>query len=48
MSKQASEAIRAAKNAKSWGKFAAYMYAKKRGILPLYRLACQLESVKGF
>jgi hypothetical protein len=48
MSKQATEAIRAAKNVKSWGKFSTYLYAKKRGILPLYRLACQLEVVKEF
>lgn len=42
---QAQEAIRAAQNRHKWGNAAARDFAIKRGILPLYRLACQLQAV---
>lgn len=44
----AKDAIKAARGSKSWGRFAAWRFAEKRNILPLYRLACQLEALKGF
>jgi len=41
-------AIKAAKHRKSWGGYASRVYAMKRGVpLGLYRLACQLENMKG-
>ena len=48
MHTQAFHAIKAAKSRNIWGMFAARRYCEKRGIpLGLYRLACQLESIKG-
>ena len=43
MSTQAQQAIYAAKHRAQWGRDAATRYAMKRGVLALYRLACQLE-----
>jgi hypothetical protein len=41
-------AIRAAKHRKAWGRYASIRYAINKGVpLGLYRLACQLESMKG-
>lgn len=45
MSQVAQDAIRAAKNRKSWGAFMARAFCAKRKVpLALYRLACQLEA----
>jgi hypothetical protein len=44
MTLAAQHAIRAAKSRTLWGAWAARRYAIKRGVLPLYRLACQLEA----
>lgn len=47
MSQQALDAIRAARNVKSWGLFAARRYCEKRSVHPrLFQLARQLEAVK--
>jgi hypothetical protein len=44
---QAHHAVRAAKNVKSWGRFAARRYCERRGVpLGLYRLARQLEALR--
>ena len=44
MNEQAHHAVRAARNVKNWGRFAARRYCEKRGVHPtLYRLARQLE-----
>ena len=49
MSIEAHHAIRAAKNVKVWGLFAAKRYCEKRGIHPrLFQLARQLQAVEGF
>lgn len=41
-------AIRAAKNFKAWGRFAAWRYCEKRGVsFSLYRLARVLEAAEG-
>jgi hypothetical protein len=47
MTQTAIDAIKAAKNRKSWGLFGARRYCEKRGVpLGLYRLACQLEAAQ--
>lgn len=43
---QAYHAVRAARNVKNWGRYAARQYAMKRNVHPsLYRLARQLEAM---
>ena len=45
----AQKAIKAAKIRRICGRFASKRYAEKNGVpTSLYRLACQLEAVKGF
>ena len=45
MNEQAYHAVRASKNVRNWGRYAAKRYAEKRGVPPsLYRLARQLEA----
>ena len=47
MCEAAKIAIRAAKNRRNWGRYAARRFVEKRGVsLRLYRLACQLEAAK--
>lgn len=47
MTQQAQDAIYAARYMrKNQGRFAARRWCEKRGILALYRLACQLEAVE--
>lgn len=42
-------AIRAAQNVRTWGLFAAFQYARRRGVpVRLVTIARQLEAVKGF
>ena len=40
-------AIRAAKNRHVWGRFATLQYVNRHTTLRLYRIACQLEAMKG-
>ena len=48
MGAQAFLAIKAAKGRKSWGRYAAAKFARNNGVPSyLFRLACQLEAVKG-
>lgn len=48
MHMQAHYAIIAARSARTWGPFATRRYCQRRGVpLALYRLARQLEAVKG-
>ena len=47
MSEQAKLAIKAVALRKTCGRYAASQYARKHGVSSLYRLALQLESVKG-
>lgn len=48
LSREASIAIRAARNFKSWGRYAAWRYCEKRGVsFSLYRLARVLEAAEG-
>lgn len=45
MSQQSQDAIRAAKNWKSWGRFATIQFLRKRGVnMRLYYLARLLEN----
>ena len=47
-SRQATTAIRAAKNRKKWGKYATRRFIfNQRVSAGLYRLACQLEALEG-
>lgn len=49
MSTQAHHAIRAARNVRSWGLFAARRYCERRGVHPrLFMLARQLQAVASF
>lgn len=45
MHAQAAEAFKAMHGRKAWGKFAAFRYAQKKGIVRLYVLAQQLEAL---
>lgn len=47
LSPAAWHAIKAANLRRTIGNFAARRYAVKHGVLPLYRLACQLAAVEG-
>lgn len=38
----------AARNRYAWGRYATLQYVKANDILKLYRLACQLEALKGW
>lgn len=40
-------AVRAAKNRHVWGRFATLQYVNRHTTLRLYRIACQLEAMKG-
>lgn len=44
---EAYHALNAAMNYRHWGRYAAMRYAQKHNVVGLYRLARQLESMKG-
>lgn len=46
MHPQAQQALRAVKMVKQCGPYAARQYAIKNGVLPLFRLALQLEATR--
>ena len=47
MTENAKNAIKAAKNRNSWGRFAARRFCEKRGVSArLYRIACQCEVMQ--
>ena len=47
MTENAKNAIKAAKNRDSWGRFAARRFCEKRRVsIRLYRIACQCEALR--
>ena len=48
MNKSAKHAMIAAQNRYKWGRYAARQYCINNGVsMRLYRIACQLEAMKG-